>query len=220
MYDVKLVAVEHSDSMLVAPHMAQLFITEVIPLLQPNTVVVMEGGRKRGLLLPGFPGYQALLSQLGPMAQFGYTPLIFSDDPMHTDPAEEVIKRWNRNAVFQKLWNECVSYHFKPRTWREFVETIKQDRHGAAITKELDESWKDHALYMNREFHERDEAFAQQISRFATAGPVIFVGGVLHCASLEAAHGWGTLRYDCDRAVIGNFYTGWYFAYKSSKHYP
>lgn len=218
MSQVYLVAIEHgAHGELVNQNSFPLMRDLVLPRLTEDTVIVAEGGYNRGEMGRFDPGYERFFRSLGPDIYYsGMYPRIFSDDPMYhvSDRAGVRKKMAQAKVYFDAVTGFCL-FPSLPKTWEECVERIRGNHHEATPQGKLPKRWRVFAKQMKQEFERRDQGFAGQIQRYEKkGGPVLFVGGILHCLVLSARYGWPVLRYECSEEYIEGLYATWYQTYK------
>jgi hypothetical protein len=216
MSKVRLIAVEHDpDSNLISPNMASLIRSEVLPYIDDECVFVVEGGNRRGQLLPQDAGYYRMYQQLGPICGSGITPIIYSDDPMHKiNPLKtpsKVQQQIRRNQQYEALIRTYLTVTRYPATWDEMVLMIRNREHQCQIEGYIPRELVTSARKLKYLHTSRDAAFAEQIQRYVREDRrVYFVGGVSHCIALSAQHAeWSVIRYECDPDTISDFYGLW-----------
>jgi hypothetical protein len=215
----QLVAIEHDDlGNLLASSMYRLVREKVLPHLTQDSVIIVEGGVKRGEMKRDDHGYDIIYRQLGPdIYRSGIYPLLYSDDPMyHMQSKREVLKQWkNSDADYEKI-SEVLFLRNQPNTWEELIEKIQMKKHDAELRRELKKPLKARLRTTKEEFDARDKAFAEQIQKYEKQDrTVFFFGGILHCVQLAAHYSWTVTRYECSPEVIRNLYVAWYQAYEA-----
>lgn len=218
---VRLVAVQHGEAgRLVGPHMAHLFVEEVIPHLTNETVMVVEGGKRRGQLLPTNPNYNIIYQQLGPVTSSGIRPILHSDDATyHLLTPREAMATHDQLDRYVAATKSFLSFRKLPNTWEEMVAMVRENNHAVVAMGKLPKKWKKYGREGERVWKARDALFAKQIMSYANQGrSVFFVGGLLHCITLTAQYGWPVLRYECSSKQIHAFYAFWYVKNKITQH--
>lgn len=220
MSDIRLVAVEHGDSgYLVGSCMTALFLKEVIPNLTVESVIVVEGGRGRGILRPENPYYESIYGQLGPIMLSGMKPVLHSDDAWYQyRTPKEVIAEVSQLDEYTSAARDFLSIS-PPTTWEELIERVRTNDHRVTAVGALPEVWVKYAKGQVEITTARDRRFEAQIQRHARKGKrVFFVGGLLHCITLTAKRGWRVLRYECSAEYVGDLYASWYITNKITEH--
>lgn len=221
MTDVRLVAVEHGDSgYLVGPSMLPLLQHEVIPYLTTDCVIVVEGGRGRGILRPGNPFYEHIYAKLGPIVLSGITPVLHSDDAWYKyKTPQDVMTEVSQLDDYTAAAKAFLSINF-PSTWEELIERVRVNNHQVTTQCTLPQAWVKYAKNLVEITAARDRRFEVQIHRHARQGKrVFFIGGLLHCITLTAKRGWPVLRYECSPEYIADLYSSWYITNKITEHF-
>lgn len=215
MSKVYLVAVQHDDmGNLLSGAMYPLIQEQVVPLLTADSVLVVEGGKKRGRMTSDHPDYNVIYSQLGPISYSGLRPTIHSDDPMYLPKQRTLIHYTQDCDDYSNAVLKILQFNNPPNTWEELVSRIKNNCHDAKLTGGLSKRWQAFAKETHEEFVLRDATFTEQINGYLQEDKtVFFFGGVLHCLSLHTQHDWPVIRYPCTPANIRAFYAAWYQAY-------
>jgi hypothetical protein len=219
---VDLVAIEHDEKChrLLAFSMYRLLSEEVIPRLTNSTVIVVEGGKRRGQLKPGDKGYDVIYGELGPIALSGIYPTLHADDARWHDTEDKVaLENLDALTRSEDYVRESFRFHSIPQTWEDMVAIIRKKQHFIEKTRQIPSQlralWRQHVNLTNV----RDETFALQINTYATQGTrVFFIGGVLHCITLSASWNWPVIRYKCKPEHIHSFYKTWCYTNLSAMY--
>ena len=218
MNNIHLVAVQHGDrGELMSMSMFPLIQFQVIPLLTSKSVLVVEGGNRRGKMESNHPDYRSIYQQLGPIYMNGLTPTIHSDDPMWWEGLDAAKEFHDSCHEYETALGQLLVFDEIPRTWEGLVEKIKTKNHKVRLMVPISDRFKLLAQKHAKSFKRRDEVFANQIFDYSQEGrDVFFFGGLLHCLSLSATHGWSVIKYEVTEDYVKALYLSWYLAYAAA----